>query len=284
MERARSKGDPRRRWGGLQGRKAMKANSIGCQDIFLWISSIVGFIVDLTALIALISQLSVTNFPVLGPPAIPKLAFGALTVGWREFTLVLLVYVGIAFAAISIRTCTSEFTSEVEVLILTAFLSHFFAALVLLWLILFIPFGNFPLYLNIAEAWLTGFLILLFLRARQFDGEDLWQLPIACVSSLVLVLPAWVLLEMGLNHSSWGTAIAWGIVWGLLGILASFLMWIVSNIPIVLLMFFSSRDGALASLRVTPLPPGMLGTRRNHQRPKGDGLWNPFRREGGRNT
>jgi hypothetical protein len=205
----------------------MKSGSLSCYNVFIWISSIVGFIVDTVALVALISEARVADVSVPQLPRIPKLELGILALKWEDITLMLLIYVGLAFAAISVSRWLSA-TDFGTAFIPHSLLVHLFAALLILWLIVFVPFGDPALCFHIAEAWLLGFISLLLIsRYRKDPLDNEWWKTIALhLSSLLIVLPGWALLEKALYGLPWGMAFSSAIAWGLVGVVGSPVLWI----------------------------------------------------------
>lgn len=210
----------------------------------MWTSTVIGFIVDAVALVALIREV---NTPPLAILTIPNLGLGTFTIEWRDVTLVLLIYVGIGFTVISARMSKDKYLVFANPPLL---LFHLFASLVLLWLIVFIiPFRDFQFYFHLAGAWLVGFIFLLvvYITRRHttvdqsvdpITGRAIWiyrpvGLPMCIVFTLLIALPGCALLERVTYASSWWEAISSTLKWGLAGITGSCAFWMIAAIVFV---------------------------------------------------
>lgn len=225
----------------------MNSDSPGCRDTFFSITGVIGFIVDTITLISIIGVVNISSAQPSVPFVIPELALGSITFEWVDVTLVILIYVGIAFTISSIRHVP---TFGKPNLLNPLIRYHLLAGLVLLWLMLFVPFGDIQLYSRVCIAWLLGFVILMVLRKgtvpkrlrsygysnEDFPEGDIQKFLInrvisitkffaGCIVVLVIILPAWTLLEKGINHISWGGAFTVALGWGLMGLAGSFVLW-----------------------------------------------------------
>lgn len=232
----------------------MERDPYGCQGFFLTISSVIGFIVDTVALAALLANTHLPGLSTIELPLLPKLNLGVIRLDWRDVTLVVLVYVAIAFALLSFQRWTSRRVGDpfdslgsfLSAFLAHSFLVHLFVALSALWLVVFAPFGDTQLYLHLGEAWLVAFIGLVaasrrhssLVHARTHEGKtqlnwnslsptkgNAWKVLLAYMSPLIAVLPAWALLEKGLSQSTWDLAITSVLKWGMLGTIASPVVW-----------------------------------------------------------
>ena len=214
----------------------------GCLNLFLLVTAILGFIVDSIALIALLFSANIDAISMPQFLAPPTVNLELVTFEWADLTLVLLIYVGFSFALIAIRARTS-ITSQIPFDLSShgikkareihhhadqvyknwiVLLSHMFGALLLLWLMIFIPFGSGRLYLHIAEAWLFGLIIALILRTKNFE-ISLHRFVIVPLIVLLIVSPGWFVLEVIMYDFPWWTAIVMVLTWGLTGVLVSYI-------------------------------------------------------------
>lgn len=202
----------------------MKTNAILHSDIFLWATSILSFAADSITLVTFISQGNFGAMSAPPSPTIPRIEFDTFAVEWRDITLVLLVYVGMAFGIILLHEYHwGGFLGMPTVY--TVFLSQLFVGLAILWLMLFSPIGDRQLFVHVAGAWLLGLLLpVAMLTFRSSDDGSSFRIPLIL---LVVTSPLWALVEIGINRLSWEMAIGTVLIWGLAGIIGSIAIWLV---------------------------------------------------------
>ena len=157
----------------------------------------------------------------------PNIEIGSIYIDFSDLTLVLLIYVGIAFAFSSLQDLKHSKSLSP---ILIRF--HLLVLPSLLWSILFSPLTNYQIYLNAMSIWLTGIISLLILRTRvsaldilKDSNFTLLRLFIAWIISGLFVMPLWVLLERSIFHNTWASSIGGVMIWGFSGFAVTLLYW-----------------------------------------------------------
>ncbi len=207
----------------------MSSNSTNsCRDTFFAITGVMGFIADAITLSAFISQVRITDTGISLPSIVTKLEFGSFHADATDLTLVLLIYVGIAFLFTSFGQIRKNEVSSVLIRF------HLFIALVLTWSIVFAPLGNWNVYVHIAFAWLIGFVILLISRSAFADWESIlfsspWQIVqrfvVVCSGAFLLVVPAWTFFGKDLHKTTWDFAFFVAMGGAMAGIIVSIAYW-----------------------------------------------------------
>ena len=239
-------------------------NSLTCSSIFLWISSIVGFVVDSIALIALISQANLTRVATPEHAQILEFQISDFVLKWNHFTLVLTIYISIAFFIIGIRHMSRRDIFTIPFIVPTI-LFHFDIGLMGLWVILFASLGSIELLIRLIGIWSIGLLLVVWsstewrkdedrrmAELRRIEPNKMRNLPgkkdqiikhlLIVTLSFVIIFPAWIFLEIDINHLELGQAILAVLGWGTIGIIMLILILGALNILMATISRFLGYD------------------------------------------
>lgn len=221
-----------------------KTSLAGCWTIFLGTSAIIGFIVDTIAIISLIGTFKIIGANLPQPQPIPKLNLGGFTLEWRDLTLIILIYVGIALNAMLINVSYWGTPENRWRLFGIVIVPHLFVGLVLFWLLVFTRLFSFSLFLKIAEAWvlmlvsilscclfwhdLGGYNFRWFIkRFTPFtEAGDTKDLMFNVILTFVIVVPILALFDIGLYHSTLLNAFMSASLFNVPGFVIFYLIWL----------------------------------------------------------
>lgn len=214
----------------------MENKTSGCQEIFVGISSTIGFIVDAIALVGIISGLVHKNVVITDIEFLPQLGINTIALRLSDISLVMLIYFGGLSLIIPMNKITRQnqerggFRMLPEDTFFPLFNFQMFLLLLILWLTIYVfdPSKVSAIY-NI-EIWITGFVFLLSLKKLKFFKEmRIRKAAVSAFLTIFIVVPGWTLLteitNTGPYFSFWQSFInSLLIVLGAL--VASLIVWI----------------------------------------------------------
>lgn len=208
--------------------------SRGCLEAFLLATSIVGFIVDVFAVLSIIGLFRLSGTAVIHEDASGEVSFGSLSIRLSELTLILLFYVAFAFMVISVvRFLRWDEKSESMPLLPTC-LFYGLLLLALLWGGAFVPLEPKTLF-RLLGGWLVGVPMLLILYVwRWTDPAN--PLGIGCCFFVVPVLgvaPLLTLIERTAG-TAWPASIGMALLYTVSGEGVLLLAWVILVLPLLM--------------------------------------------------